>query len=118
MADKDTGDPVHFDCVTARIASGESLEQGETIAYIGAGRFGVVSSGNRDFPGRAQDHIQTTGQEPAAESRTGAAPAGRGSSSESLYWNHDFKIKKVIEWENKDKRAVWRTTISEHYSVT
>ena len=29
----------------------------------------------------------------------------------------DFKIKKVIEWENKDKRADWRSSICERYSV-
>jgi hypothetical protein len=29
-----------------------------------------------------------------------------------------FKIKKIIEWENKDNRAEWRSTISDHYSVT
>ena len=93
MADKDTGVPVHFDCVTARIAVGENLEQGEMIVYIGGGRFGIISLG------RTQDHIQ---------------PAG----SDSLNWNHDFKIKRVIEWESKDKRAVWRSAISDHYSVT
>ena len=99
IADKDTGVPVHFECVTARIASGENLEQGEIIAYIGGGRFGVVSSDDRDPQGRTQEQVQTAGQE-------------------GLYWNHDFKIKKVIEWENKEKRAVWRSEISEHYSVT
>ena len=95
MADKDTGVPIHFDCVTARIASGENLEQGETIVYIGGGRFGIVCLNDRDSQGRTQDHNQT-----------------------GPYLNHDFKIKKVIEWENKDKRAVWRSEISEHYSVT
>jgi hypothetical protein len=30
----------------------------------------------------------------------------------------NFKIKKIIEWENKDKRAEWRSVICEHYSVT
>jgi len=32
--------------------------------------------------------------------------------------NREFRIKKIIEWENKDKRAEWRSLISEHYSVT
>ena len=27
----------------------------------------------------------------------------------------DFKIKKIIEWENKDKRAEWRSEICDHY---
>jgi hypothetical protein len=33
---------VHFDCVLARLADGEILEKGDTITYIGGGRFGVV----------------------------------------------------------------------------
>jgi len=80
IADKDTGAPVHFDCVAARIAGTENLEKGESISYIGAGRFGIVSFGRAE--------------------------------------GHDFKIRKIIEWENKDNRAEWRTDISEHYSVT
>jgi hypothetical protein len=29
-----------------------------------------------------------------------------------------FTIKKIIEWEDKDKRAEWRGVIADHYSVT
>jgi hypothetical protein len=29
-----------------------------------------------------------------------------------------FKIKKIIEWENKDERAPWRGIVAEHYSNT
>jgi len=85
IADKDTGAPVHFECVTTRIAGGEILEKGEVITYIGAGRFGIVyfnGSGN-------------------------SRPASR-----------DFKIKKIIEWEDKDKKAEWRSLICERYSIT
>ena len=78
IADRDTGVPVHFDCVASRIAGGEKLEKDDTITYIGAGRFGIVCFTNRT----------------------------------------EFKIKKVIEWENKDKKAEWRYEIREHYSVT
>ena len=78
IADRDTGVPVHFDCVTSRIAGGETLEKDDSVTYIGGGRFGIVS-----FSGRPE-----------------------------------FKIKKIIEWENKDKRAEWRSEISENYSVT
>ena len=85
IADKDTGNPVHFDCVAARIAFGEKLEKGDTIAYIGGGRFAVVNFGT---PGA------------------------------SLATERNFAIKKIIEWENKDKRAEWRSVISDHYSVT
>ncbi|MCL2215096.1 MAG: hypothetical protein FWC06_07810 [Treponema sp.] len=42
ICDKDTGRPVHFDCVLARIAEMESLGPNEGICYIGSGRFGVV----------------------------------------------------------------------------
>jgi len=116
IADKDTGVPVHFDCVAARIALGENLEKGDTIAYIGAGRFGIVNFGSQVPLDRASDRTQAAGPEP--EARTGAAPAARNSPPAGLDWNRDFKIKKVIEWENKDKRADWRSAISDHYSVT
>ena len=94
IADKDTGLPVHFDCVTSRIAGNEKLERGDSVTYIGGGRFGIVNFGN---PGR--DHQGSVGNS--------AVSSGA-----------DFRIKKVIEWENKDKRADWRSLISEHYSVT
>lgn len=42
ITDRVSGVPVHFDCAIARIAEGENLEAGETITYIGGGRFGVV----------------------------------------------------------------------------
>jgi hypothetical protein len=29
-----------------------------------------------------------------------------------------FIIKKIFEWENKDKRAEWRGVIADHYSIT
>jgi len=85
ISDKDTGAPVHFECVAARIATGEILEKGEAVTYIGGGRFGIVYF---------------------------------GGSGDSHTIGRDFRIKKVIEWENKDKRAEWRSAISEHYSVT
>ena len=96
IADKDTGVPVHFDCVAAKIAGGENLENGDMISYIGGGRFGIVCFGSS---------TQASG--------TPAGAAGRGSPSEF----RDFKIKKIIEWENKEKRAEWRSLISDHYSV-
>jgi hypothetical protein len=88
ISDKDTGAPVHFECVAARIAGGENLEKGDTVTYIGGGRFGIVSLGRQD----SSDHLQMI--------------------------RRDFKIKKIIEWENNDKRAEWRSIICDHYSVT
>jgi len=53
ISDKDTGRPVHFDCVLTRITEMENLETNENICYIGGGRFGVVHYNNppdmRDF---------------------------------------------------------------------
>ena len=78
ISDRDTGIPIHFDCVTSKIADGEKLEKNDSVTYIGGGRFGIVNFSNMA----------------------------------------EFKIKKIIEWENKEKRAEWRTEICEHYSVT
>jgi hypothetical protein len=50
LQDKETGEPIHFDCVIARIAEGESLEEGDRINYIGGGRFGVVHYSNPQDP--------------------------------------------------------------------
>jgi hypothetical protein len=46
ISDKNSGEPVHFDCVIARIAESEALEQGDTVTYIGGGRFGIVHFNN------------------------------------------------------------------------
>ena len=91
IADKDTGTPVHFDCVTDRIARGENLEKGDVVTYIGGGRFGIVNFNGRSSFRESQDRT---------------------------FDGNDFKIKKIIEWEDKDKRAEWRSVICEHYSVT
>jgi len=53
VSDRDTGLPVHFDCVLARIAEMETLETNDSLCYIGGGRFGIVHYNNppdtRDF---------------------------------------------------------------------
>jgi hypothetical protein len=53
ISDKDTGLPVHFDCVLARITGMETLEPNDSVCYIGGGRFGIVHYNNppdtRDF---------------------------------------------------------------------
>jgi hypothetical protein len=81
ISDRHSGQPVHFDCIITRIAEGEMLEQGDTVTYIGGGRFGIVHFNN---PQNAQG----------------------------------FKIKKILEWEDKENRSEWRRTVSDHYSVT
>jgi hypothetical protein len=46
LTDKNTGLPVHFDCVLAKINEMENLEKNDTICYIGGGRFGVIHYNN------------------------------------------------------------------------
>ena len=44
---------LHFDCVIKKIPEKERLEKGDTISYIGGGRFGIIHYNNppdiRDF---------------------------------------------------------------------
>jgi hypothetical protein len=80
ISDKETGNPVHFDCVVMRIADMEHLKTNESVCYIGGGRFGIVHCNN--------------------------PPDMR-----------DFTIKKIIEWEIKEKEYEWRKPISEYYSL-
>jgi hypothetical protein len=46
ISDKNTGLPVHFDCVLARLGKEEILESNEAVCYIGGGRFGVIHYNN------------------------------------------------------------------------
>lgn len=46
LAHKDTGEPVHFDCVLASLTERESLTEGQSVAYIGQGRFAVIRMKN------------------------------------------------------------------------
>jgi len=46
LTDKETGQPVHFDCVLARISEMETLENNDAVCYIGGGRFGIVHYNN------------------------------------------------------------------------
>lgn len=128
IADKETGVPVHFDCVTARIAFGEKLEKGEVIAYIGGGRFGIVCFDSSAVAQLGDDRLSRT------SSASGAPPgvlvigsnnkaldqtqAGGRHYRGTIPGNRDFTIKKIIEWENKDNRAEWRSVICDHYSIT
>ena len=105
IADKDTGVPVHFDCVISRITFGEKLEKGDIVTYIGGGRFGIICFGGNDSS-REGHYIDSQGR------------TGNSAESEHLQSSLDFTIKKIIEWENKDKRAEWRSVICDHYSVT
>ena len=46
ISDKDSGQPVHFDCVLARISENERLEKNDSVCYIGGGRFGIIHYNN------------------------------------------------------------------------
>jgi hypothetical protein len=46
LTDKKTGEPVHFDCAISELAKYETLGDGDTISYIGGGRFGLVHFNN------------------------------------------------------------------------
>jgi hypothetical protein len=51
ISDPDSGEAIHFDCIIAKIVEYEPLAKGDTIAYIGGGRFGVVHfNSQRDKP--------------------------------------------------------------------
>jgi len=76
-----SGKPVHFDCAISRIIEEETLERGDTVSYIGGGRFGIIHYNN--------------------------PPDIR-----------DFKIRKVLEWENKETRSDWRVAISDYFTIT
>lgn len=46
LADRKTGEPVHFDCVLETLEKSERLRDGEKLTYIGQGRFAVVTFPN------------------------------------------------------------------------
>ena len=46
LSDKNTGLPVHFDCVLDRLNKTEALENHDIICYIGGGRFGIIHYNN------------------------------------------------------------------------
>lgn len=81
LTDPASGNPVHFDCALRKLSDREPLQEGESITYIGGGRFGIVQ-----FP-----NPQDT--------------------------NH-FVIKRIIQWEDKEKRAPWRRTVADNFSLT
>ncbi|AEE16348.1 hypothetical protein [Treponema brennaborense] len=46
LAERKTGEPVHFDCVVDFLKQSEPLKENEKITYIGQGRFAVVYFSN------------------------------------------------------------------------
>ena len=89
LADKTTDKPVHFDCVLDYLAEHETLSAGQSISYIGQGRFAVISS---KVPASVQ-----------------------GTSAAGVPSPH-FVIERIIEWEPRDKKYEWRANIADAYS--
>ncbi len=46
ISDKATGQPAHFDCVLQKLSAAESLAANQSVAYIGQGRFAVITREN------------------------------------------------------------------------
>ena len=99
LADRTTDKPVHFDCVLDYLAEHETLSAGQSISYIGQGRFAVISS---KVPASVQ------GTSAAGAVASGAAAAGAPSPR--------FVIERIIEWEPRDKKYEWRANIADAYS--
>lgn len=79
ISDKNTQNPIHFECAMAEVAKTEHCGENEKICYIGQGRFGVLYFENP----RDQRH---------------------------------FVIKKIINIEDTNTVAPWRSKLSELYS--
>lgn len=76
MADKESGEPVHFTCVLEFLKNAENLGENEEVIYIGNGNFAVAFFENPRI-------------------------------------RKKFKIKKLIEWEDKNKVYDWKKEIAE-----
>jgi hypothetical protein len=50
LTDRNTGEAIHFDCALGRLRDNETLDRGDTVTYIGAGRFGVIHFANPNDP--------------------------------------------------------------------
>lgn len=46
LAHNESGEPVHFDCVLSYLTEREHLTEGQSISYIGQGRFAVIRMQN------------------------------------------------------------------------
>ncbi|WP_024469528.1 hypothetical protein [Treponema pedis] len=76
IADKESGQPVHFDCVMEFLKKAEDLKQNEEVIYIGNGNFAVAYFENPKL-------------------------------------RKNFKIIKLIEWEDKNKIYSWKAELAD-----
>lgn len=104
LADRTTDKPVHFDCVLDYLAEHETLSAGQSISYIGQGRFAVISS---KVPASVQG---------AAASSAAAAGLVAGGAVAAGVPSPRFVIERIIEWEPRDKKYEWRANIADAYS--
>ena len=51
LALPETGEPAHFDCVMKKLEESETLEEGDTIAYLGGGNFGIIRKNSQNSAG-------------------------------------------------------------------
>ena len=111
LADRTTDKPVHFDCVLDYLAEHETLSAGQSISYIGQGRFAVISSkvpASVQGTSAAAADLVAAGSAAAGLVAAGAAAAGAPSPR--------FVIERIIEWEPRDKKYEWRANIADAYS--
>ena len=47
----ESGEPAHFDCVMKKLEESETLEEGDTIAYLGGGNFGIIRKNSQNPAG-------------------------------------------------------------------
>ncbi|MGP1415050.1 MAG: hypothetical protein ACTTJ6_03825 [Treponema sp.] len=46
LSDKNTGNPVHFDCILEFLKNSEELKENEELIYIGNGNFAIITFEN------------------------------------------------------------------------
>ena len=51
LALPETGEPAQFDCVLKKLEESETLEEGDTIAYLGGGNFGIIRKNSQNPAG-------------------------------------------------------------------
>lgn len=51
LALPESGEPAHFDCVMKKLEERETLEEGDSIAYLGGGNFGIIRKNSQNPAG-------------------------------------------------------------------
>ena len=51
LALPESGEPAHFDCVMKKLSETETLEEGDSIAYLGGGNFGIIRKSSQNSTG-------------------------------------------------------------------